>query len=108
MIGKMDQVVEIFTASYVTDDIGGRAETLTTNGQFWSEVVFLTGEEREHAMRDADKDVVAFRFHNYEGFPASTTSVIQWNGNRFDVSEIAYEGSQNLYVVLKGQRGEDI
>lgn len=108
MIGKMDQVVEIFTASYVTDDIGGRVEALTTGGQFWAQVIFLTGEEREHAMRDADKDTASFRFHNYEAFPASTTSVVQWNGLRFDVTELAYEGSQNLYVVLKGQRGEDV
>ena len=104
----MDQVATIYTASFVTDEIGGRVKTLSSIGQFWCEVIFETGEEREHAMRDADKDVVSFRFHNYQGFPASTTSVIEWSGGRYDVTSVGFEGSQNLYVVIKGQRGEDI
>ena len=106
MIGKMDQVVEPFTASFVDDGIGGREETLSTLGQVWSHVEFLSGEEREHAMRNSDKQSVKFTMHNVDGFPLSSTSVIDWNGHRYDVVEAAYEGSQNLYVSLKAVSGE--
>ena len=107
MIGKMDQVVSVFTASFAGDDFGGRVETLTQlPGAFFAEVAHLSGDEREHAMRDADKTSVSFKMHNFDGFPASTTSVLVWGGVKYDVVDREYTGNQRLYVTFKAVSGD--
>lgn len=108
MIGKMDQVVEVFTTTYVPDGFGGRERTITSIGQYFAEVDHLSGEEREHAMRDADKVSVSFKMHNFEGFPVNTTSYLDWQGMRYDVVDRDFEGAQRLYVVFKTVEGESI
>jgi len=106
MIGQMDQVVTIFTASYASDGVGGREKTLNNHGDFWAEASHLSGDEREHAQRDADKISVSFKMHNFEGFPVSTTSQIKWNGVIHDVVDVGFEGNQRLYVTFKTVAGE--
>ena len=106
MIGEMDQVVSVFTAEYTPDGIGGTEKTLVDLGQYWAKVTHLSGDEREHAQRNADKISVSFKMHNFEGFPASTTSQISWNGSMYDVVDREFDGNQRLYVVFKTVSGE--
>lgn len=108
MIGKMDQTVEIFTTTFTDDGMGGRERSIASGGQYFAEVDHLSGEEREHAMRDADKVSVSFKMHNFDGFPVNSTSYIDWNGMRYDVVDRAYEGAQRLFVVFKCVEGESI
>ena len=65
MIGKMNQSVTVYTASFSSDGIGGREKTLNSIGEYWALVDFLSGDEREHAMRNADKTSVSFTMHNF-------------------------------------------
>ena len=108
MIGKMDQSVEIFTTAFTPDGLGGFTREISSGGQYFSEVEHLSGEEREHAMRDADKKSVSFKMHNFDGFPVNTTSYINWNGQRFDVVDKDFEGAQRLYVIFKAVEGEQV
>lgn len=108
MIGKMDQVVEIFLTAYTPDGMGGSERTITSGGQYFAEVDHLAGDEREHAMRDADKQSVAFKMHNFQGFPVNTTSYIDWDGVRHDVVDKGFEGAQRLFVIFKTVAGEQI
>jgi head-tail adaptor len=106
MIGAMDQVVEPFAASFVDDGFGGREESLLSLGQMWAKVEFLSGEEREHAMRNADKQSVKFTMHNFDNSVIGTTSVIVWNGVKYDVVEPSFDGNQRLYVSFVAVAGE--
>jgi len=106
MIGQMNQVVTVYTASFAADGMGGREKTTTSIGQYWARVDHLGGEEREHALRDADKMSVAFTMHNFEGFPVSTTSIIEFNGVKYDIVDREYVGTQQLYIKFKGVGGE--
>ena len=108
MIGKMDQVVEIFTTSFSPDGIGGSDRSIVSAGQYWAEVKHLSGDEREHALRDADKTSVSFKMHNFEGFPVDTTSYINWSGIRYDVVDKDFDGAQRLFVIFKTVAGEQI
>ena len=106
MISGMDQVVEIFTTSYTIDDMGGRERTIVSGGQYFAQVKHLGGSEGEHADRDAYKVPVDFLMHNFEGFPVGTIDFIDWNGKRFNVNDVAYDGPQRLYVTFKATAGD--
>lgn len=108
MIGDMDQSVEIFTTTFTSDGMGGSDRTITSGGNYFAKVSHVAGEEREHAGRNADKISVSFTMHNFEGFPVSTTSFIDWAGQRFDVVDREYEGPQRLRVTFKTVAGESI
>lgn len=108
MIGKMNQSVTVYTASFSSDGIGGREKTLNSIGEYWALVDFLSGDEREHAMRNADKTSVSFTMHNFSGFPVSTTSVIEFDGVNYDVVDREYVGAQQLYIKFKAVAGEHI
>lgn len=106
MIGRMNQVVTVYISSFTPDGMGGREKTITSIGEYWALVEHLGGEERENALRDADKMSVAFTMHNFEGFPVSTTSNIEFNGVKYDIVDREYVGTQQLYIKFKGVGGE--
>lgn len=106
MIGRMNQLVTVYTSSFIPDGIGGREKTTASIGEYWALVEHLGGDEREHALRDADKMSVAFTMHNFEGFPVSTTSIIEFNGVKYDIVDREYVGTQQLYIKFKGVGGE--
>ena len=106
MIGKMDQSVVLYTAEYTPDGYGGNSVALMNSGVFYAEVEHLSGEEREHAMREQSKQSVSFKMHNFEGFPRTTTNVIEWLGVKYDVVDVDYSGSQNLFIIFKTVAGE--
>lgn len=106
MIGRMNQVVTVYISSFTPDGIGGREKTNTSIGEYWALIEHLGGEEREHALRDADKMSVAFTMHNFEGFPVSSTSSIGFNGVKYDIVDREYVGTQQLYIKFKGVGGE--
>lgn len=108
MIGQMDQVVTVYTSSFTDDGVGGRETTLTNFGQYWAFVEHLSGDEREHAMRNADKVSVSFTMHNFAGMPVSTTSIIEFDGVSYDVVDREYVGTQRLYIKFKGVAGEHL
>ena len=108
MIGQMDQVVEVFVTSYTSDGLGGRERSITSAGQYFANVATITGDEREHADREAYKQAAKFKMHNFSGFPVNTTSYIDWNGQRYDVTLDGYLGAQDLYITYSGVAGEQI
>lgn len=106
MIGKMDSVVDIYTASFIPDGVGGRERTLTFYDQMWARLEHGGGDETEHAMREADRNTINVTVHNYDGLPIATTSAIEIDGVRYDVIDRDYTNSMRLFVSFKCRAGE--
>ena len=106
MIGSMDQVITLFDSVLTPDGFGGNSQQLVSKGQFFAKVNHLTGEEREHAGRNAQKQSVSFTMHNISSSNGVNTSVIEWSGFRYDIVDVEFSGNQNLYITYKCVRGE--
>jgi SPP1 family predicted phage head-tail adaptor len=106
MIGKMDSLVDVYTAAFAPDGMGGRERTLVHYDQMWAKIEHGGGEEKEHAMREADRNKIMVTVHNYDGLPIATTSVIEINGVKCDVIDRDFTNPSRLFIKFTCVSGE--
>lgn len=100
---ELDQLIDIYEKSLVSDGGGGHEATYTKVNTVWAKVKPLSGRETEESDQVRAQSGYMFVIRNH--ITINENYQIRWQGNAFNIRFVKNRGTRTLYLEIECEQG---